>query len=121
MKDNYLSVDFLLDCAGKTTRQVADETNLAYNTVLAYRRNSGDRLSKESLDLIAHNLGVEVWELFYHGQFAGALVKIARALGIDATPPIYGKDHKELIMDIAAKVGAEVDLSDFNPREAEPA
>lgn len=110
-----LEVSRIMARRGLSTKDVAASGAGAYNTVLAYRRGSSERLSRQALEGIAEALSVDPWELFYNGQYCRPVVKIAEALGIEADSPVTQDDYKALFTMIADKVGARLGDSDFAP------
>lgn len=102
-----------------SARNIAEQTGLSYNTVLAYRRGSGDRLDLTALSQVASVLGQPLWMLFYRGELATPLVIVAQAMGIqDPKTPITEQDYKDLIGLIAQAAGAALTDSDFAPLPA---
>lgn len=111
-----ITASALMEHRGLDTKAVSEQAGLAYNTVLGYKRNSGDRISKRAMEDLATSLGVEVFELFYQGQYARPLIKIAQALGIQpAGAPLTKSEYIDLIVQIGEKVGAKIDQADFDP------
>lgn len=112
-KNAMLQAARIMDHRGASTQDVADKTGAAYNTILSYKRDSSERFSRQVLGDMAGALNVQVWELFYSGEYARPLVKIAKALGIDATIPVTSDEYKALYMAIGQKVGAQIEPQDF--------
>lgn len=105
----------LMAYTGTTARQIQESTDLAYNTILGYRRGSGARYDLPTLTKVAQALGVEVFELFYQGQYGRPLVKIAQALGLDVTTPITGQEYRSLFTQIGQALGVVIEPADFSP------
>lgn len=98
-----------------TTKDLADGQGLSYNTVLSYRRGGASKLSTDALEAIANGLNVEVWDLFYNGEFSRPLAKIAQAAGVDCPTPATSDEIKALLLDLSAKLKAGVTEADFEP------
>lgn len=106
----------LMSYTGVTARNVAESTGLAYNTILAYRRGSGARIDIAALSEMAQALGLEVFELFYKGNYARPLLKIAQALGLEVSRlPVTSQEYKDLLGLMAEHLGIELEPSDFGP------
>lgn len=119
-RESLLQTEKIMSHRGVNTMDVSQATGNAYNTVLSYRRDNSQYLSRQVLQDLAGALRVEVWELFYPGELAKPLTKIAKAIGIEATEPVTFDEYKGLIMAISAKCGAGVTEADFAP-QAPPA
>lgn len=72
----------VMDQKGLTASDLAERAGVAYNTALAYQRDSSDRLSKDVLGKIATALEVEAWELFLDDQTKQMLDSMAEYKGI---------------------------------------
>ncbi len=106
----------IMEHQGKSTAEIRDESGVAYNTILNYRRDSTDRLSRRVLEDIAESLGVEVWELFYMGEFKKPLMKIAKALEVEvADQPVIMGEYVDLLKSIGNALGIRLTATDFKP------
>lgn len=71
----------IMKIRGKNNKQLSEEGELAYNTILYHREGRGKRMDRASLEKIAKALDVSVWELFYDGSLDAALIELASSLG----------------------------------------
>lgn len=119
MKDGLqVGVSRIMKYRDVGTKELADKTGLAYNTVLAYRRDSMSQINKQTLESMAEVLDVFPWEFFYTGMFSKVIGKIARAVGLLVSDPVTAEECKVVLAQIGEKVGAEIVEDDFAVTES---